>query len=124
MKRLATLGALLALLVPVSPAVAQFAPGARSAGMGGGGMVNDTVCVTARVYTLVHEGGRLSTPLQSRARPEPCHRRARFSMVFRELLSTNDLGEGEDTCATPAVAGKHLYPRNDAGSLLYGSPHD
>lgn len=39
MKRAAAFGALAALLVPSSGAVAQFAPGARSVGMGGAGMV-------------------------------------------------------------------------------------
>lgn len=39
MKRLVTVGALVALLVPGNAAVAQFSAGARSVGMGGGGMV-------------------------------------------------------------------------------------
>ena len=39
MKRLVTLGALVFFLAPMSAVDAQFAPGARSVGMGGGGMV-------------------------------------------------------------------------------------
>ena len=39
MTRLVTVGALVVLLLPGNPAVAQFAPGARAVGMGGGGMV-------------------------------------------------------------------------------------